>query len=235
MSYWGVFCLSLSLHTHMHSSCVRVVNSTRSGMGKSLFITRMADKLTEYTSMDARHVTIPIHGPEVTSDTVMEFLKDHMKGATSTIFHFDIAPTVSGGYRSDQCNPLSPLLFPLYSLHLFLLLSFLPFLLPFPLHLPSSLPLPFPPPPLIAPTVSGGYSSDQCNPLSPLLFPIYSLHLFLLPLSFLPFLPFHSHSTFLPLFPFLSLSFLFFLFFPPPDPLESRYNPVLSAGPTRTQ
>ena len=81
-----------------HSSCVRVVSSTRSGMGKSLFITRMADKFTKYKSPGTKHVTIPIHGPEVTSDIIMEFLKDHMKEATYTIFHFDIAPTVSGGH-----------------------------------------------------------------------------------------------------------------------------------------
>ena len=60
-------------------------------MGKSLFITRMADKL----NAGSTHVTIPIHGPEVTPDTVMEFLKDHMEDANSTIFHFDISPTVN--------------------------------------------------------------------------------------------------------------------------------------------
>ena len=65
-------------------------------MGKSLFITRLANKLTDYKSTNTKHVIIPIHGPEVNPDIIMEFLKDHMKDATSTIFHFDIAPTVSG-------------------------------------------------------------------------------------------------------------------------------------------
>ena len=55
----------------------------------------MAEKLAEDKHEGTTHVTIPIHGPEVTPDTVMEFLKDHMKDATSTIFHLDIAPTVS--------------------------------------------------------------------------------------------------------------------------------------------
>ena len=64
-------------------------------MGKSLFITRMAEKLAEDKHAGTTHVTIPIHGPEVTPDTIMEFLKDHMKDATSTIFHLDVAPTVS--------------------------------------------------------------------------------------------------------------------------------------------
>ena len=92
-------CACTQMHTrtcactqmHTHSSFVRVVSSTRSGMGKSLFITRLADKLNRGST----HVTIPIHGPEVTPDTVMEFLKDHVEDATSTIFHFDVAPTVN--------------------------------------------------------------------------------------------------------------------------------------------
>ena len=63
-------------------------------MGKSLFITRMAEKLKKYKSTGTLHVTIPIHGPEVTPDIILEFLKDHINAATSTIFHFDIAPTV---------------------------------------------------------------------------------------------------------------------------------------------
>ena len=64
-------------------------------MGKSLFITRMADRLRESKSTGPVHVIVPIHGPVVTTDTVMEFLKDHMKDVTSTILHFDIAPSVS--------------------------------------------------------------------------------------------------------------------------------------------
>ena len=64
-------------------------------MGKSLFITRMAEKLKKYKSTCTALVTIPIHGPEVTPDIILEFLKDHINVATSTILHFDIAPTVS--------------------------------------------------------------------------------------------------------------------------------------------
>ena len=64
-------------------------------MGKSLFITRMADRLRKSKSTGPVHVIVPIHGPVVTTDTVMEFLKDHMKDVTSTILHFDIAPSVS--------------------------------------------------------------------------------------------------------------------------------------------
>ena len=65
----------------------------------------MAEKLAGDKHAGTTHVTIPIHGPEVTPDTVMEFLKDHMKDATSTIFHLDIAPTVS--YSQSTIHILS--------------------------------------------------------------------------------------------------------------------------------
>jgi len=77
-------------------------------MGKSLFITRLADRLREYKSTGTVHVTVPIHGPVVTVDTVMEFLKDHMKEVTSTIFHFDIAPSVSGSCVLDIYSDAYP-------------------------------------------------------------------------------------------------------------------------------
>ena len=83
------------MYIRVYSSCVRVVSSTRSGMGKSLFITRLVDLLRKCMSTDMVHVTVPIHGPVVTPDTVMEFLKYHVEEATSAIFHFDIAPSVS--------------------------------------------------------------------------------------------------------------------------------------------
>jgi len=55
----------------------------------------MADRLREYKSTGTVHVTVPIHGPVVTMDTVLEFLKDHVKEVTPIIFHFDIALSVS--------------------------------------------------------------------------------------------------------------------------------------------
>ena len=68
-------------------------------MGKSHFIIGMADVLKKHKSRGMMHVTIPIHGPDVNPDIIMEFLKDHMKDAISTIFHFDISPTVSECYN----------------------------------------------------------------------------------------------------------------------------------------
>ena len=63
-------------------------------MGKSLYIKRMAELLQKQTGVRAVTVTIPIHGPVVTPDTVIEFLKNHMN-TFNCIFHFDIAPGVS--------------------------------------------------------------------------------------------------------------------------------------------
>ena len=41
-------------------------------------------------------VTIPIHGPIVTPDTVLKFLQEYIdESCNSTIFHFDISPKVS--------------------------------------------------------------------------------------------------------------------------------------------
>ena len=71
-----------------------MVSSERAGMGKSLFIQRMAEKLKIVSKTETVHVTIPIHGPIVTSDDVLTFLKEHYKNNKCMIYHFDIAPSV---------------------------------------------------------------------------------------------------------------------------------------------
>ena len=64
-------------------------------MGKSLFITRMADQLKSQRLRDTpKCVAIPIHGPVISSDIVLEFLNPYTS-SHCTIFHFDIAPRVS--------------------------------------------------------------------------------------------------------------------------------------------
>ena len=63
-------------------------------MGKSLFITRMADQLRKQKVQGTVIITIPIHGPHVTTDTVMECLDSHQDNSYCTILHFDIAPSV---------------------------------------------------------------------------------------------------------------------------------------------
>ncbi|XP_064404373.1 E3 ubiquitin-protein ligase RNF213-like isoform X3 [Halichondria panicea] len=76
------------------NSCVRVVSSNRSGMGKSLYIKQMAESLKQATSNNAFHVTIPIHGSVVSTDTLMDSFKKHTGRDNCTIYHLDIAPNV---------------------------------------------------------------------------------------------------------------------------------------------
>ena len=67
-------------------------------MGKSLFIRRMAEQLdTVVTSLEDAPclVTIPIFGPVVTADVVLNFLKMHFMDNKCKIYHFDIALNVS--------------------------------------------------------------------------------------------------------------------------------------------
>ena len=66
-------------------------------MGKSLFIQRMAEQLQSVTNTKAApiKVVIPIHGPIVTSDVILSFLKGHYRDNKCMIYHFDIAPSVS--------------------------------------------------------------------------------------------------------------------------------------------
>ena len=87
--FYVVFCC-------MYSSCVRIVSSDRSGMGKSLYIKRLAQNLAMNLSRteEAVHVTIPLHGPLVTPDTVLHLFKDHFKNQTCCIYHIDISPSV---------------------------------------------------------------------------------------------------------------------------------------------
>ena len=65
-------------------------------MGKSLYIKHLADnlKLKLHHSASIVHVTIPIHGPVVTPDTVLELFKYHARNPTCCIYHVDVAPNV---------------------------------------------------------------------------------------------------------------------------------------------
>ena len=65
-------------------------------MGKSLYIQRLAETLkSRGPGQFGAHVTLPLHGPVVTPDTVLDLFKDHMKNPTCCIYHIDIAPNVS--------------------------------------------------------------------------------------------------------------------------------------------
>ena len=76
-------------------SCVRIVTSNRAGMGKSLYIKRLREALETQTSVQPLEVVVPLHGPVVTADTVVKALEKHFGKHTATIFHIDIAPSVS--------------------------------------------------------------------------------------------------------------------------------------------
>ena len=64
-------------------------------MGKSLYIRRLSEQLTTLTSHSPHHIIIPIHGPKVTPDTLIESLVKYIGNSQATIFHLDISPSVS--------------------------------------------------------------------------------------------------------------------------------------------
>jgi hypothetical protein len=77
-------------------SCVRVVMSTCSGMGKTLFVQRIAAKLSALThhSSTPVYVCIPINGPQVSSDQIVRYLMPHLQGPSAPLpqlLHFDIS------------------------------------------------------------------------------------------------------------------------------------------------
>ena len=78
----------------MYRSSVRVVSSARAGMGKSLYIRNMADQLSKIQHMSTVTVTVPIHGPKLSVEALIDKLKDYMDNKHCVI-HLDIAPTVS--------------------------------------------------------------------------------------------------------------------------------------------
>ena len=77
--------------------CVRIIKSARSGMGKSLYVKKMAQKLEKLRGTGPYIITVPIHGPKVTPDHVLELLQSFLDSnvCNSAIIHFDISPKVS--------------------------------------------------------------------------------------------------------------------------------------------
>ena len=74
-----------------------MVASSVSGMGKSLYVRRLAQKLHMQCPINTEHVIVPIHGPVVNADTVVASLCNHPTNhlRTAQIIHFDIASSVS--------------------------------------------------------------------------------------------------------------------------------------------
>lgn len=77
-------------------STARVIISNRAGMGKSLYVRRLSQKLGKMMSLETPClVTVPIHGPDVTADEIIDLLQPHVLDSHSKIYHFDIATSVS--------------------------------------------------------------------------------------------------------------------------------------------
>ena len=100
--YYLMSCNKLILFKY--SSCVRVVMSDRPGMGKSFYIKQMARKLKQSLRRSASKCTITIHGPEVTPDTVMDFLSNHLRDPSCCMYHIDVASDVSFYYYISTIN-----------------------------------------------------------------------------------------------------------------------------------
>ena len=65
-------------------------------MGKSLYVKRLAESLQrKLKQSEVSHVTIPLHGPVISPDTVLELFQDHLRKPSCYIYHIDIAPNVS--------------------------------------------------------------------------------------------------------------------------------------------
>jgi hypothetical protein len=64
-------------------------------MGKSFCVKQLAQQLTTTMGRTSATCTIPIHGPEVTADTVMDFLINHLQDPCCSMYHLDIASNVS--------------------------------------------------------------------------------------------------------------------------------------------
>ncbi len=79
---------------HIHRSYVRVVLSERAGMGKSQYISTLRKELDRKLNNSNNSIVVPIHGPVVTADSIIDGLRQ-TDCSKPTIFHFDIAPSVS--------------------------------------------------------------------------------------------------------------------------------------------
>ena len=91
---------------HACRCAARVIRSERAGMGKSLYVSRLTNKLKEQLNQSNQPatyslcVTIPVHGPAVNNDEIMKSLQhsfvkfDDPEYFPPQIFHFDIASSV---------------------------------------------------------------------------------------------------------------------------------------------
>ena len=94
---------------------MRAVTSDRTGMGKSLYIQRMKEQLSSKCFGVSSDVIIPVHGPMVTFDSIVQLLKTSFGDKDTDkpiIFHLDISPNVSRYQQLfDSCIVLACLKF----------------------------------------------------------------------------------------------------------------------------
>jgi len=95
----ALLCRVFTLLYSVSRSRVRVVSSPRSGMGKSLFVQRMVEKLQTHTSQKNCHLIIPIHGPVVNVSMLLDLLEQGLSMDLCTVIHIDIAESVSCIHR----------------------------------------------------------------------------------------------------------------------------------------
>ena len=84
-------------------------------MGKSLYVQHLMEKLTikNVAAQQDLHVIIPLHGPVVTTDSLLEVLEKSSDVNTSpAIIHFDVSQSVSynanHSSRSFKCKINNP-------------------------------------------------------------------------------------------------------------------------------
>ena len=76
-------------------------------MGKSLYIQRMAEKLRIRIGVEnGAHIIIPIHGPVVTADMLLDLFEEGLNKDLCTLYHIDIAPNVRCHLISHHLNSL---------------------------------------------------------------------------------------------------------------------------------
>ncbi|XP_019863263.1 PREDICTED: E3 ubiquitin-protein ligase rnf213-alpha-like, partial [Amphimedon queenslandica] len=76
-----------------HCSYVRIVQSKNPGNGKSLYIQRLGERLMNSLNIEIPIIRIPIHGPDVPYNNILNKLSDLTQDDTK-IIHFDIASTM---------------------------------------------------------------------------------------------------------------------------------------------
>ena len=85
-----------SIYKFCNRSYIRIVYSNQAGMGKSLYITRLAQDIAKRFKVSDPLVTIRVHGPKIAEERIMNKLQSlGTRSNVPLIVHFDIAPSVS--------------------------------------------------------------------------------------------------------------------------------------------